>query len=286
MYIVQCVNKEYLDPYYVSRQSQIEAGVPYEHLLFSYDDLPVDHIKIEEPAWQNVTEFSDVEMKGMVLRLAAFDWLKANGFDRVLYIDCDTIIQGDLSELEHVNIKGNWLAAASENHCKYYDKSIYKHRYPQEEQRRFELNPEYFNSGVLLLDLQKCPVQSFVDGFGLELDRYLLPDQDYLNSLAIPYARMPRTYNCVPEMRVADLLETQHLVDLHRELLGADIIHFAARIKPYTENKLDYYGLQIPYERYYEYAQRTEGVSQGFLDIIKGNVDLFKSTINCIRPFL
>ncbi|MBY8279813.1 hypothetical protein KW516_19020 [Vibrio fluvialis] len=285
MYVIQCVNKEYLDPYLVSRQSQIDAGVPFEHLLFSYDDLMVPHIKLPEPTMKNTTPFTDVEFKGMVLRLAAFDWLKQNGFQRVLYLDCDTLVQSDLSELANINMNDNWIGASVENHCKYYRPAVYEHKYPEEEARRRSLNPEYFNSGVLLIDLHKFNGE-FMPGFAATASEYIFPDQDYLNKLAVPFAKMPRLYNCLPEMRVPDLLETEHLIDVRREMMRAKIVHYAGRIKPYTSNGLDFYGLQLPYDVYYETAKRTLGVSEEFLSIIKGNVDRFETTVACVRPFL
>lgn len=179
----------------------------------------------------------------------------------------------------------NWLGASVENHCKYYKPVIYEHKYPMEEQRRNALNPEYFNSGVLLVDLHKYDGE-FMRGFVEQAAKYFFPDQDYLNALAKPFAKMPRTYNCLPEMRVADLLETEHLIDVRREMTRANIVHYAGRIKPYTLNHLDFYGLQIPYDVYYETAKRTDGVSQEFLSIVEANVKQFETTVALVRPFL
>lgn len=282
MHIIQCVNKEYIDPYRVSRQSQLLSGVTYEHILFSYDDLDVPHIKLPEPDLANNTPFDDVEFKGMVMRLYAFDWLKANGYGRVLYIDSDTLIQSDLSELETFDLEGHWLAAAPENQSKYFNKDIYAEKYPEEEARRGSLNPEYFNSGVLLVDLHKFD-GSFTEG--IDLSDTIYPDQDYLNKIGALCTTLPRTYNCMVEMRITDLLETEHLVDVYTEVSQADIAHFAGIYKPYTPMPVFYYGLQMPFERYFEVAKQTN-VSARFLLTVRDNVDAYKSTTDIIKPFL
>lgn len=288
MLIVQCVNKDYLDPYLVSRQSQIESGVPFKHMLFSYDDLPMEHIKLPMTEHNNNTPFTDTEFRGMVLRLHAFDWLMKNGYkdERILYIDCDTLVQESLEELEQVDIGDNWLGAARENHCKYYKADlVYKDKYPEEEERRESLQPDYFNSGVLLIDLNKVDF-TFADKFDPIGKGYIYPDQDYLNEITEHYATMPRGYNCLPEMRVSDLLEVDHLMDIHREMLRAPIAHYAGRIKPYTPFFVHFYGVQLPFYKYYEVAKRTEGVSEEFLSIIKDNVDKYESLTKIMEPFL
>lgn len=64
--------------------------------------------------------------------------------DRVLYLDCDIIINKSISELWNLDIKGKTIAALKDAFSKQYRKNI-------------DLDPDdiMFNSGVMLIDLDK-----------------------------------------------------------------------------------------------------------------------------------
>ena len=64
--------------------------------------------------------------------------------DRVLYLDCDIIINKSISELWNLGIKGKTIAALKDAFSKQYRKNI-------------DLDPDdiMFNSGVMLIDLDK-----------------------------------------------------------------------------------------------------------------------------------
>lgn len=70
--------------------------------------------------------------------------LLPDGLDRVLYLDCDIIVNKSLNELWNLNIKGNTIATLMDAFSKYYRVNI-------------GLKPDdiMFNSGVMLIDLNK-----------------------------------------------------------------------------------------------------------------------------------
>ena len=63
-------------------------------------------------------------------------------FQKVLYLDGDILVKGDLSELFDIDIKDNLCAAAYDTGCLYSKNS------------KFLKYSEYFNSGVMLLNLE------------------------------------------------------------------------------------------------------------------------------------
>ena len=87
--------------------------------------------------------------------------------DRVLYLDCDLLIRGDLSELWETSLDGVSCAAAADVGCPYFDSlktlknvrragpylSVFR---PIRNYRQlgFDGHEPYFNSGVLLIDLE------------------------------------------------------------------------------------------------------------------------------------
>jgi lipopolysaccharide biosynthesis glycosyltransferase len=69
---------------------------------------------------------------------------------KVLYLDCDLIVKGDISELWKVKIKNHYLAAVDES-C-LFDSQRKKILVSE---LRLTRNSPYFNAGVLLLNIDK-----------------------------------------------------------------------------------------------------------------------------------
>ena len=89
-------------------------------------------------------EFSTSGFHSIVLaRLLLADYMPEE-VQKVLYLDSDVIVNGDLSELDSVNLKGKAFAAVPELHM------------PQKEKKNIGLKKEdvYFNCGVVLINLE------------------------------------------------------------------------------------------------------------------------------------
>ena len=122
--------------------------------------------------------------------------------DRVLYLDCDTIVDLDIGELFDTDLKGNVLGACREPaRCK---------------------NPfVYFNAGVLLMDLKKLR-----EGIGDEMLKMAntrklgCPDQDTINLLC--------------QGRILELDPIYNSSDWTAQPVGTKIIHYAAVKKYWT----------------------------------------------------
>ena len=64
--------------------------------------------------------------------------------DRVLYLDCDTLIVDSIRNLWNIDLQGNTIAALKDSFSKYYRKNI-----------SLDQNDIMFNSGVMLIDMDK-----------------------------------------------------------------------------------------------------------------------------------
>ena len=97
--------------------------------------------------------------------------------DRVLYLDSDIIVGDDLAPLWHMPLEGNWLGAVCNPFYPFMPD------YPVEA-LGFASGREYFNSGVLLLDLAALraagAVAPLVD-YARRHPQCAYPDQDALN---------------------------------------------------------------------------------------------------------
>lgn len=170
-------------------------------------------------------------------------------YDKAFYLDCDTVILGDVSELYEQNLDGYMLAGAPCEGVNSFE--VYK-RYVTEVDG---LNPDYFfNAGVLLLNLKAFREEGFYEQFADLLRKYkftVIQDEDYLNVLCQDKVlRLPRSWNKSPVAN--DVLPREEL----------RIVHYLMTWKPwrYTD---------IPYQEYFwEYAVRTE-----FYDQLKGMLD-------------
>ena len=100
-------------------------------------------------------------------------------YDKVLYLDCDIVVTGDISKLYNTNIGNNLVGATSDQFVLCTPKV---HSYVTEALGFSKLS-NYFNAGVLIMNLKEMREQGFEEQFVELLARYkfVVQDQDYLN---------------------------------------------------------------------------------------------------------
>ena len=161
--------------------------------------------------------------------------------DRVLYLDYDTLVLGDLTTLWHSDLAGNFLGCIRDQGVTIkngWAKNLF--------------GPDannYFNSGVLLMDLallRKYGVTGYFYQFILESTKFfVLGDQDAYNLYfkdAVQYLPIENNY-------VTQLLESSDPAE-HRELAKVTILHFLSAKKPWKDTT-SYPAAMLP-------AMRTE----------------------------
>ncbi len=104
-------------------------------------------------------------------------------YDKAIYIDSDTCITGDISELYNIDLKNNLFGGCTDISCQ--DNEILC--------EYFRLNAgasidKYINSGVLLMNMKRLREVNFEKHFLYLLNKYhfdtVCPDQDYINAMA------------------------------------------------------------------------------------------------------
>jgi lipopolysaccharide biosynthesis glycosyltransferase len=124
------------------------------------------------------------------------------GYPKVIYLDADTIVEGDIAELFDVNLRDKFLAAVDELDLNKPP------AYFQIQRIGAPLENGYFNSGVLLLNLEKMRAENFEKQclsliFSEKRHRLTFPDQDVLNIVADGnYLHLPPIWNL--EVSAAD----------------------------------------------------------------------------------
>ena len=159
-------------------------------------------------------------------------------YDKAVYLDCDVVALGDISELYSYKLGDNLIGGAPCEGVNSFE--VYK-----EYVRKTDgLNPDYFfNAGVLLLNLKGFREEGFYDKFAALLKAYkfvVIQDEDYLNVLCQDRVlRLARAWNKFPVAK--DLLTKDEL----------RIVHYGMTWKPW-------HYADIPYQEYFwEYAKKT-----------------------------
>ncbi len=172
---------------------------------------------------------------------------------RILYLDPDILVINPLRPLWETDLQGNLFAAAAHTRKVELANSINKLRLGTEQ--------AYFNSGVLLMDLDACRQQTdpktlfrFIEVHQKEL---LLPDQDVLNAL---YGRHilqveDALWNYDARNFSSYLLRSNGVYDLQWVMEHTAILHFCGKSKPWNRNY--FYRFGILYRHYMQLAQRT-----------------------------
>ena len=156
-------------------------------------------------------------------------------YDKILYLDCDIVVLGDISKLYHTDLEGNTIGGVVENWI--LNSPIFS-LYTKEAVG--VENKYYINAGIMIMDLAKFREQRVEERFVDLINTYnfnvIDPDQSYINYLCqgkIKY--LPFSWNRTP----LEMVECE----------SPQIIHYALGIKPW-QNKdmfLGYY--------FWEYAK-------------------------------
>ena len=158
-------------------------------------------------------------------------------YDKALYMDCDTVLLGDVAELYNTELGDNLIGAvvdsavASVKEFQDYTKAV------------LDIDGDkYFNSGVILMNLKKFREVNFYDKFYHILKSYdfvVAPDQDVLNLIC--------------KDKVLFLDEVWNRMPIHGEYGAAPkLIHYNLTMKPWHYDDVLYQ------EYFWRYAKQSE----------------------------
>ena len=180
--------------------------------------------------------------------------------DKVLYLDGDIIVKKDLQELYSVELEDYLVAAVVDSGTMYY-----KHEYVR-------LVQNYFNSGVMLLNLKKMRKDAITEKLiytKLERQDSLLMDQNVFNIIfdgkvkLLPikynflYVSLVRARNKFSINNINELYKTSYssIMDIYND---SYIIHFSSKDKPWKYESVPAGEL---WEQYYRDVQDKFDIS-------------------------
>ncbi|NEQ27853.1 MAG: glycosyltransferase family 8 protein, partial [Microcoleus sp. SIO2G3] len=130
-------------------------------------------------------------------------------FDKVIYLDCDMIVRGDLSELWQIDIGDRYVLAVQDDNQPYISMAAGLQNY-----KELGLNPhdKFFNSGLLVINLAKWRDEAIgakvLEFSNQNRDFIRDADQDGLNAvLAGKWGELDPRWNQMP--RIYDYLSWQ-----------------------------------------------------------------------------
>jgi lipopolysaccharide biosynthesis glycosyltransferase len=161
---------------------------------------------------------------------------------RILYLDADIIVRGDIGLLLRTDLRDKPLAAVRDATNPIYAGGI---AVPGWQRLGIPAEREYFNSGVMVIDLDRCRREEVFERSFAFIERHpehlRLWDQDALNRvLADRWTRLDRLWNTFP---LSSLLQTEwmrydseHILPLDTliaEEKRAHILHYVSPAKPW-----------------------------------------------------
>ena len=160
-------------------------------------------------------------------------------YNKAIYLDCDTVVLGDIAELYETDLEGNVIAAAND---------IMHTRAKEYVIKDLGMDvKKYINSGVLVIDCEKFREQKIKEKFFAELavrSSLKYPDQDLINIVCANNIKyLPRKWNYIwhyhtiksdPTLNLPEEELEQYLKDA--EDIG--LLHFTSAVKPWNNRTL------------------------------------------------
>lgn len=180
------------------------------------------------------------------LRLFIADYLD-NSIDRILYLDVDMIVNGDLSELLNTDI-GNVVLAAIED-------APVAERFVR---LRLDSKLGYFNAGMLYINMVKWRkldiTKKSLEYLKKYPERILYHDQDVLNAIIKgQWKRIEFKWNMLDAFFwLPPLIQEKYTDELSACKQDVRIIHYTGGVKPWHAWTKNPY-----YHKYYEYLKFT-----------------------------
>ena len=171
--------------------------------------------------------------------------------NRILYLDCDTIVNGSIKELEIIPFGKNFAAAVPELYMPPNKKALIG----------FGKEETYYNAGVLLVNLSLWRLENlektFMQYYSSMNGKLLYNDQDILNYCCKDrILTLSHTYNFSPNLfyfpryfvkNLQPVYDTISAAEYVRILSSPLIIHYLGDERPWIEGNYNKYRKQYEY---------------------------------------
>lgn len=227
------------------------AGVERQCSAYEYAFAP---IRVEDTLFQGAPVTRQYP-KEMYYRLLASRLLPRQ-VERVLYLDPDILIINPIRPLWETDLEGNLFGAAAHTGKTELANSV--------NQLRLGTQRDYYNSGVLLMDLaagrREMQPETLFDYVERHRKELILPDQDLLNGL---YSQRilgleDVRWNYDARNYSSYLLRSGGVCDLRWVMEHTAILHFCGKEKPWKPKYFHRFG--VLYQHYVQLTRRVSDI--------------------------
>lgn len=168
--------------------------------------------------------------------------------DRLIYLDCDLLVLGDISELFHHQLNGKPIGAVPHVQIPYQKEFISEFSLPETD--------TYFNSGVLIIDTDTWRKKDYANAILTVANEHShklhFADQDAFNALFWGnYFHLPGVWNVEARLYKEKLLGLPQTDEIAKRMQSPKIIHYTGPDKPWSSKNY------VPKrELYLEYSDR------------------------------
>lgn len=233
----------------------IDGGISENHLfrfkeLEAHSDCKITIIKPSDELLAKLPESANGWPQSSYLRLLVTELLPSN-IHKIIYLDSDMAIDTSVEPLWELDLSGNACAVVPDRPCQIgYE--------PRE--KLFGLKSRYFNSGMMVIDLDAFRALDIAKR-GIEMLRrstpdMSLPDQDILNVLLDgKHLDLPTRWNVRSSLyqTIHHEAEDADKEDAVRILSGSlrGIIHYTSIHKPWKNDLNTFHPLEHIWRRYH-----------------------------------
>ena len=251
------INNNYYDKMIVTLNSLIINDKDYYKVFILNNDLIDEQFVSLRKLFENKIEFIDCKVSNekfkdvtmmrndhnMTAYFKLFIPEVIHNCERVLYLDCDIIINSNIDELYNIDFSNKSLAAVP-------DEMINKYELTYKKSIGMNDNDIYFNSGVVLFNLHKMKESYNINKVFLYMATHKdlrFHDQEILNVFFIKdYLKLDRIYNVMTSYTgIFDFIKYFFIRKVKKEY---KIIHYC-NLKPWNDNYVGKYK-RLYYKQY------------------------------------
>lgn len=265
--ICYALNEGYVDYCRVSMVSLLENNrdsLVTFHILSDYlsDDAQSRLSSVARPYGADVRIYymDDSKLKGQKTSWSKYSWYRvfapdviAENVKELLYIDCDVVVMGDISDIFNRK-EEDWSVAAVDDYMTIFPDLFKRVGYNQSE--------GYFCAGVLLMNLDYFRQHNLSDTilrFALENpEKILFPDQDALNCVCKDSKiRLPLKYGILDPFYRDERFARKFADEIKESIEDPRIVHYAGCAPWIAEYQHHYFA-----DEFWKYANKIGGVKK------------------------
>ena len=238
--------------FYVLSPDISPSSINYLQKLCVFFNSHIDFITVNLDLFKDFPNFQEHFNLNNYSRLYGVDLCKES--EKTVYLDCDTIISGDIINLFSLNLNNHILGAVPHVQLPY--QSVFL--------KTFNLDAidVYFNSGVLLINSLNWRNNNYtsmiLDCCIENREKLHFADQDALNAVFWGnYCHLPGEWNVEARLYKEKLLGLPQTEEITYRMKNAKIIHYTGADKPW--NSKNYVPMRHLYRHYSEMLSEEFG---------------------------